>query len=116
MNSTTLSVHSSPATPPRHQHVSAFDSPSSFTRPQIIMATAGEAVSIDAFHEVLASFGYGPSPADEDDCSSEQVNGLNDVTEETDGVEVVGSGSSRVQTDGVMSLFSSVSWTSTSME
>ena len=115
MNGTKFSVHSSPATPPRHQHVSAFDSPSSFTRPQI-MATAGEAVSIDAFHGVFASFGYGPSPADEDDCSSEQVNGLNDVTEETDGVEVVGSGSSRVQTDGVMSLFSSVSWTSTSME
>ena len=79
------------------------------------MATAGEAVSMDAFHEVLTSFGYGPSSADdndeEDDCSSEQVdNGLNGVTEEPDGVEGVDSGSSsRVQVDGI-SPFSSVSW------
>lgn len=67
---------------------------------------------MDAFHEVLTSFGYGPSPADDDDdCSSEQVdNGLNGVTEEPDGVEEVDSGSSsRVQVDGI-SPFSSVSW------
>ena len=75
------------------------------------MATAGEAVSIDAFHEVLTSFGYGPScPADEDDCSSseEQVDsGLNSGgTEEPDGVEEVDS-SSRVQVDGI-SPFTSV--------
>ena len=49
MNGTTFSVHSSPATPPRHQHVSAFDSTSDIAYYLVCVCAAGLCVCLWQF-------------------------------------------------------------------